>query len=94
MIAFVEVGTQALDEEEIVVAGIEVGVGVRVAVGVAVSTLDEELEGNTATELDTSQLSIVLASRPGTGRMITSSMLKRTPEVSYIDVATVTSIRW
>jgi hypothetical protein len=38
---FVEVGMQAFDEAELIVAGVEVGV--RVAVGVVVSTLDEEL---------------------------------------------------
>jgi hypothetical protein len=51
--AFVAVGVQALGEEEIVVAGVEVRAGVSVSVDVGVSTLDEELGFSELAEVET-----------------------------------------
>ena len=48
---FVAVGAQALDEAELIVAGVEVGV--KVAVGVVVSTLEEELGFSKLAEVET-----------------------------------------
>jgi hypothetical protein len=67
--AFVEVGTQALGEAELIVAGVEVGVGVavgvaevevgvRVSVGVVVSMLVEELGFSEPAEVETEQPSM------------------------------------
>jgi hypothetical protein len=51
IIAFVKVETQALGEEEMVVAGVEVMV--RISVDVGVSTLDEELGFSELAEVET-----------------------------------------